>query len=80
MAAINAATRARTNDHRLSFLDPVVEGARNAVVKRHRARRARDHGHTRGGDSGCAEQNSPRESSAIDQIHSMFPPFDPTGA
>jgi hypothetical protein len=64
----------------LSFLDPIVEGARNAVVKRHRACRARAHGHTRGEDSGCAEENSARESSAVDQIHSMFPPFDRTAA
>ena len=50
--APSAATRQVLPDNdRLSLVDPVVEGARKAVVERHRACSYGNHGQTSGADS-----------------------------
>jgi hypothetical protein len=69
-ATPDAASRApaRTNDDHLSLLDPIVEGAWDAVVERHRAHRFRAHGQPPSGD-GSPEQKPAREAAAINQLH-----------
>lgn len=73
-ASPDASTRAaawRGAHPGLSVLDPFVEGAGNAIVERHRRRRAR--GEAKSGGS-RPEQNCARESAAIDCPHLLFPP------
>jgi hypothetical protein len=64
-----AAARTGANPD-LRFLDPIIEGARDAVVERQRHRRARDAGKS---GYGGPKQNSTRQTAAIDCPHQLFP-------
>jgi len=66
------AARAGTDDHDLSLLDPIVQGARKTIVERHRWRRGRRKSQARGGGS---EQNPAHQAAAIDLIHRLLPPL-----
>jgi hypothetical protein len=72
--AAPAPTAARTGPHpNLGLLDPIVEGARDAVVQRHRACRFGGPSQTRRGGSG-AKQNPARQGAAVDLFHRTIPP------
>jgi hypothetical protein len=67
--APTTAARTGTDDDNLSLLDPIVQGARKAIVERHRGRRAR---RKRQSGGGRPEQNSAHQSTAIDLLHGLL--------